>query len=170
GDLVGDDAGLDVVAVRQPQGLLGGDVAEHGAAVPADHGGADRRGDVVVAGGDVGGQRAQGVEGGLAAGLELFLHVDLDEVHGDVAGALDHHLHVVLPGHLGELAQGLQLGELGGVVGVGDRAGAQAVAQAEGDVVGLHDLADLFEVGGGEVLAVVGEAPLGVNRAAAGDD
>ena len=40
-DLVGDDAFLDVVAVRQAEMLLRRDVAEHGAAEPADHGGAD---------------------------------------------------------------------------------------------------------------------------------
>jgi hypothetical protein len=49
-----------------------------------------------------------------------------------VAGALDHHLDVVLPGDLGELAQRLELGELRFVVGVGDAAGSQAVAEAEG--------------------------------------
>src|SRR5690606_20085139 len=51
GDLVGDDARLHVVLVRQAQVLLGGDVAQHGGAVPADHGGADAGGDVVVSGG-----------------------------------------------------------------------------------------------------------------------
>src|SRR5690606_38649283 len=55
GDLVGDDAGLHVILVGQAQVFLGGDVGEHGAAEPADHGGADAAGDVVVAGGDVGG-------------------------------------------------------------------------------------------------------------------
>ena len=63
-----------------------------------------------------------------------------------------------------------QLGELGLVVGVGDRAGAQPVAQAEAHVVRLHDLADLFEVRVEEVLLVMGEAPLGHDRAAARDD
>ena len=78
--------------------------------------------------------------------------------------------HAVLPGDLGQLAQGLQLGELGRVVGVGDAAGAQAVAQREGDVVGPHDLADVVEVLVEEVLLVVGQAPLGHDRAAARDD
>jgi hypothetical protein len=41
GDLVGDDADLDVVAVGQAEMLLRRDVAQHGAAEPADHGGAD---------------------------------------------------------------------------------------------------------------------------------
>ena len=42
GDLVGHDALAHVGAVRQPQVLLGRDVAEHRRAVPADHRGADR--------------------------------------------------------------------------------------------------------------------------------
>ena len=40
-DLVGDDAFLDVVAVGQAEMLLRRHVAEHGAAEPADHGGAN---------------------------------------------------------------------------------------------------------------------------------
>ena len=59
GDLVGDDALLDVIAVGQAQVLLGRDVAQHGRAHPADHGGTDGAGNVVVARRDVDGQRAQ---------------------------------------------------------------------------------------------------------------
>ena len=66
-DLVGDDAVLDVLPVRQAQVLLGRDVAEHGRAVPADHGRADGRRDVVVARRDVGHQRPERVEGRLVA-------------------------------------------------------------------------------------------------------
>src|SRR5438067_936117 len=53
-DLVRDDAVLDVLLVGQAEVLLRRDVAEHGRAVPADHGRADGGSDVVVAGGDVG--------------------------------------------------------------------------------------------------------------------
>ena len=62
---------------------------------------------------------------------------------------------------LRQLAQRLELGELRLVVGVGDRAGAQAVAEGEAHVVRLHDLADLLEVRVEEVLLVVRQAPLG---------
>jgi hypothetical protein len=62
---------LDVVAVGQAEMLLRRHVAEHRRAEPADHGGADRARDVVVAGRDVGGQRAERVERRLAAFLEL---------------------------------------------------------------------------------------------------
>ncbi len=170
GDLVGDDAFLDVVPVGQAQVLLGRHVAEHGGAVPADHGGADGAADVVVARGNIQGQRAQGIERRLVAMLDLLVHVFLDHVHGHMAGAFDHYLHVVLPGDLGELAQGAQLGELGLVVGVGHGAGAQAITEAEGHVVGLHDLADVLEMGVEETLLVVGQAPLGHDRAAPRDN
>ena len=100
--------------------LLRRHVAEHGAAVPADLCRADGGGDVIVARGDVGGERPQGVERRFLADLELLVHVLLDELHGHVAGSLDHGLDIVLPSDLGEFAQGLQLSELGGVVGIRD--------------------------------------------------
>jgi len=103
-------------------------------------------GDVVVAGRDVGGQRAQRVERRLVALFQLDVHVLLDQLHRHVAGAFDHHLHVVLPSHLGQFAQRLQFTQLRIVVGIVDRAGTQAVAQREGHVVGLHDFADILEV------------------------
>src|SRR5439155_8230985 len=97
GDLVGDYVLLDVVAVGQAEVLLGRHVAQHGRAVHPDHGRPDRRGDVVVPGGDVGGERAQRVEGRLVAPVQLELDVLPDLVHGHVAGALDHDLDVVAP-------------------------------------------------------------------------
>ena len=102
--------------------------------------------------------------------FQLHVHIVLDHVHGHVTGALDHHLHIVLPGDLGQLAEGLQFAELGLVVGVRQAAGAQPVTQGEADVVGLHDLADVLEMGVEETLPVVGDTPLGHDGAAAGDD
>ena len=64
----------------------------------------------------------------------------------------------------------LQLGELGRVRGVGDAAGAQAVAQAERDVVLPHDVAQVVEMRVERVLLVVGDHPLGHQRAAPRDD
>ncbi len=124
GDLVGDDADFHIVAVGQAEMFLRRDVAEHGRAEPADHRGANAGGDVVIAGGDVRGERPEGVEGGFAADLQLLLHVDLDLVHRHVAGAFDHDLAALVPCDFRELAQGVEFGELRGVVGVGDGAGA----------------------------------------------
>ncbi len=150
--------------------LLGRDVAEHRGAVPADHRRADGAGNVVVAGRDVGGQRAERVERRLAALLQLPVHVFLDELHGHMARAFDHGLHVVLPGDLREFAQGVELGELRFVVGIGNTARTQAVTQRERHVVGLHDVADILEVFVQKALLVMREAPLGHDRAAARDD
>ena len=170
GDLIGDDAVLHVLAVRQPEVFLRRDITEHGGAEPADHCGADRARDVVVAGRDVRGQRPERIERRLPAVLELQVHVLLDELHRHVARALDHHLHVVLPGDVRELAQRLELGDLRLVVGVVDRTGPQAVAKRERNVVGLQDFADLLEARVEEALLVVSEAPLRHDRAAARDD
>ena len=87
-----------------------------------------------------------------------------------IRDSFDHALHVMLPGDLGQLAEGFQFAELRSIVGVGDGARTQAVAQREADVVGPHDLADVLEVLVEEALAVMGQAPLGHDRAAAGDD
>ena len=46
-----------------------------------------------------------------------------------MAGAFNHHLHIVLPRFGGELAQGVQFAELRFIVGIGNAARAQAVAQ-----------------------------------------
>ncbi len=170
GDLVGNQPLLHILLVGQPQVLLGGDVAEHGAAVPADERGANAGGEVIVPRRDVGGERAQGIERRLVAMLQLLGHVALDHVHRHVTRPLDHHLHVVLPRNFGQLTQSAQLGELSLVVGVIDGARTQTVAQRQRHVIGGADLADFAKVLVKEVLLVVGEAPLGHDAATAGDD
>ena len=106
--------------------LGGGDVAQESCAVHGGDGPADGRGDVVVAGGDVGDQGAQHIEGrALADGL-LHLHIGGDLVHGDMAGAFHQDLHVLFPGAAGQLAQPDQLVDLAHVGGVGQAPGRQA--------------------------------------------
>ena len=53
-NFIGDNAGFHVVAVRQTEMLLRGDIAQHRRAEPADHRRANRRSDMVVARRDVG--------------------------------------------------------------------------------------------------------------------
>ncbi|SKO39434.1 Uncharacterised protein [Mycobacteroides abscessus subsp. massiliense] len=67
GEFVGDDAGAHVFFVGQAEMLFRGNVAEHGCAVPANIG--------IVAGGDVGNERAEGVERRFKAVLQLFGHI-----------------------------------------------------------------------------------------------
>ena len=66
----------------------------------------------------------------------------------------------MFPGNPGQLAQRLQLGKLGGIVGIGKRSRTQAVTQREADVVALHQRADPVEVLVEEVLLVVVQTPL----------
>jgi hypothetical protein len=51
--------------------LFGRDVTEHRRAVPPDHRGTNRRGDVIVSRSDVGGEWAKSVERRLITPLEL---------------------------------------------------------------------------------------------------
>ena len=145
-DLVRDHAVLDVFLVRQTEVFFGCDVAQHRRAEPADHRRTDRAGDVIVSRRDVGNERPERVERRFTAHLELLVHVFFDQVHRYVARPFDHGLHVVLPCDLREFAQRFKFAELRGVVGIGGAARSQAVAQRERDVVGFHDLADLFEM------------------------
>ena len=150
--------------------LLRRHVAEHRRAGGARHRRADGARDVVVAGRDVGHERAEHVERRLVAELHLLLHVHLDLIERHVARALDHHLHVLLPGALRELAERLELGELRGVARVGEAAGAQAVARADRHVVLRADLEDLVPVRVERVLLLVLDHPLRHDRPAARDD
>jgi hypothetical protein len=56
-------------------------------------------------------------------------------VHGHVARAFVHDLHAFGPRAFGKFALHFEFGELRFVVGVGNRAGAQAVADAERTVI-----------------------------------
>ena len=125
---------------------------------------------MVVTRRDVGHQRAERVERRFAAGFQLLVHILLDLVHGNMARPFDHHLHILRPGALGQLAQRVELGELRFVIGIGDAAGAQAVAQRIGDVIGLHDLGDLVEAFVEETFLVMREAPFRHDAAAAADN
>ncbi len=87
-----------------------------------------------------------------------------------MARTLDHHLHILLPGALGQFAQHLQFSKLGRIRGVVEAAGAQAVAQGEGDIVALADIQQLIVVGVEGVFLLMVQHPLGHQGAAAGDD
>ena len=102
--------------------------------------------------------------------LELLVHVGLDHVHGHVARAFNHGLHIVFPRDLGQLAQGAQFGKLRFVVGIVVATRTQAIAQAKAHVVGLHDFANLFEVRVQEVFFMVGNTPFRQNRTTTADN
>ena len=86
---------------------------------------------MIVARSDIRRQRPKRIERRFLAHFELLLHVLFDQMHRHMAGTFDHHLHIMFPGDLGQLAQRFEFGKLRFVVGIGDRAGPQAVTQAE---------------------------------------
>src|SRR5665811_682084 len=104
------------------------------------------------------------------APLQLQVHVLLDQMHRHMAGAFDHHLHIVLPGNLSEFAQSFQFSKLRFIVGIVDRTRAQTITKAEAHVVALHDLADILEMGVEEALLVMRQTPLCHDRTAARHD
>src|SRR3546814_17139755 len=63
--------------------------------------------------------------------------------------------------------KGVEFGELRFVVRVRDTAGAEAIAERECNIIGLHDLADFLEIIVEETLLVVSKAPFGHDGAAA---
>ena len=74
-------------------------------------------------------------------------------------GTFDHHLHIVLPGLLRQLAQDLEFGELRSVAGIANGAGPQAVAEREADVVLLENFADVVEALVKKILLLVRRHP-----------
>ena len=169
-NLVGDNAFAHIVLVRQTEMLLGRHVAQHRRAVPANLCRTNGRGDVVIAGGYIHGQRTERIERRLVTIIQFLFHVFLDHLHRHMTGTLDHHLHIMLPGNFRQLTEGLQLGELRGIIGIGNRPRAQPVAQRERHIIGFHDFANILEVRIEKTFFMVRQAPLRHDGAATGND
>ena len=107
GNFVGDHPGFYIGAIGQAQMFLRCHIAQHRGAEPTDHRRANGAGDVVITGGDIGGQRPQRIERRLATGGQLLVHICLDLVHRHVTRPFDHHLTILGPGDLRQLAQSL---------------------------------------------------------------
>ncbi len=150
--------------------LFGRHVTKHGCAKPSDHGRADRRGDVIVSWGDIRGQRPQRVKRRFLADRQLLVHVLFNQMHRDMARALDHHLNIVPPGDFGQFSQSVQLRKLGGIIGIRNAPGSQSVPQREAHIILLHDLTDLFKMGIKKIFLVMGQAPFGQDGSTAGDN
>ena len=122
---------------------------------------------MVIARRNIGGQRAKRVERGFVAPVELLVHILFDQLHRHMARPLNHHLHIMFPSDLRQLAKGFQLAQLRRVIGIPNRARAQPVAERERHIIGFHNLADFFKMRVQKAFLVMGEAPFGHNRATA---
>ena len=151
--------------------MLGGrDVAQEVGARGGRHGAADSGGDVIVARGDIGDQRAEHVEGRIVAQALLQTHVRLDLVEGHMAGTLNHDLHAGVPSALGELADLDKLGDLTGVGCVVGAARTHGIADGDGHIMLMQNLKHLIVVLVERVLVAGGLHPGEDERAAAADD
>src|SRR5579863_8703558 len=170
GDAGGDNAFADVFDVGQAQVLSRGDVAEEVGAGGGRDSAADSAGNVVVAGGDVAGQRAEDVEGSAAAYALFEFDVGLDLVERDVAGAFDHDLDAEGAGAFGKFAEDEEFGELAAISGVAGGAGTETVAERDGDVMLAQDGAYFVEMLVERVFVAGPFDPCGEQSAAARDD
>ena len=169
-DLGGHDALLHIVHIGQSQMLGGGHIAQESCTAGGSHSAADGSGDVVVTGGDIGDEGSQHIEGCAHADALLHLHVGSHLIQGHMAGAFHHHLHVVCPCALGQLAQTHQLLDLAHIGGVSQTAGTAGIAQRDGHIVLGADLADLVKVLVEGVLVAGHAHPCKHQRAAAADN
>ena len=125
---------------------------------------------MVVSRRDIRRQRTQRVERSFVRELELKIHILFDQVHRHVAWTFDHDLAVALPGNLRQFSQRRQFSELRFVIRIRNRTWTKPVAEAERNVISLHDLADFLEVCVEEIFLVMRKAPLRENGSTAADD
>ena len=123
GNLVGNHAVLHIIAIWQAEMLFRRNIAEHGAAIPADLCRTDTGCDMIIARRNIGSQRPQCIEWCLIAILKLQIHILLDHLHRHMAGPLDHRLHIMFPGDLREFTQCLKLTKLCRIVGISNGTG-----------------------------------------------
>ena len=81
-----------------------------------------------------------------------------------------HHLATHFPGDLRQLALRPQFGKLRFVICIGNRAGPQAVSEAEADIVSAHNFANLTEARVEKAFLVMGQAPFSHDRTTTRDD
>jgi hypothetical protein len=169
GDFRGDDACADIIWTGEAEVFSWRDIAEKGSAVKGGGGSADSGGDVVVAGRNIGYERPEDVEGGAAADFLLDFHIEFYLIEWDVARSFDHNLtaQFLRPGC--QLTDGPEFRELCLVGGIGDAAGAKAVAEGKADVVFSHYAAQIVEHIIEGILPVVIQHPLCQQRPAPAD-
>lgn len=125
---------------------------------------------MVIARGDVCDKRPQDIEGRLMADALLEPDVHLDLVEGDVAWPFDHDLDSGVPGFLDKLTESEELLDLGAIGGVDDRARAESITKAQGDIVAAGKVKETVIIGIEGVLGIVMEHPSEMEGSSSGDD
>ena len=126
--------------------------------------------DVIISRRHIGHQRPQDIKGGPVAQLLLQPNIGLYLIQGNMPRPLDHHLHLLVPGPLGQLTQEEELLYLRAVSGIGQAAGAQPIPQTQGDIVLLGDFYESVEFFIEGVLTLVVDHPGGKKGPSPADD
>ena len=101
---------------------------------------ADGRGDVVIAGGNICYQGPQYIKRCAVAECFLNFHICGNLIHGHVAGAFNHYLHILRPCALCQLPKGNQLLNLCRIGCIRKTAGAAGIPKAHGDIIFPTDI------------------------------
>ena len=141
-----DNSLFYILHVGKGQMLRRGHIAEEGRTVHGRHGSADGAGNMIVARSDIRHQGAQHIEGRAHAEGFLHFHVGGNLIQRHMAGAFHHHLHVVIPGPFGQLAQPHQLLNLADIGGIRQTAGPAGVSQGNSHIVLLADIQNFVKV------------------------
>lgn len=115
---------------------------------------------MVVAGRNVGYQRAERIERRVVALLYLTLHILRNLIHRHMARTFDKRLNILCPSTLHKLSHRVELGKLGAVVGIIDTARTKAVAKRNGYVIFSQNVAYIIKMLIEETLFLMHLAPL----------
>ena len=115
---------------------------------------------MIVGWGNVGNERAEGVEWSTMTFFNLAFHIFLNLMHWHMTRTFDKCLYILSPSTLYEFAHSIELGKLCCIVGIIGRTRTQAIAQRNGNIIFSADVADVIEMFVEETLLLMHLAPL----------
>mmetsp|Transcript_10666 Transcript_10666/g.13839 ORF Transcript_10666/g.13839 Transcript_10666/m.13839 type:complete len:295 (-) Transcript_10666:1007-1891(-) len=167
---VSNQPSFDIITVWQPQMFLWGNITQHSAAHCTNICSANARGNVIVSGSNISGQRAQGVERSFMAPLQLVLHIDRDFVKRHVPRSLVHDLNILFPSTFGEFTLDLEFSKLSFIISIIDRSWSEPITYGKSYIVFVADVKDVIPVLISKVFFMVGQAMFSMDRTTTGDN
>ena len=115
-------------------------IAEERSSIGSCNGPANGTCDMVIARRHIRDKRSQHIKGRSLAHRLLDLHIGTDLIQRHVPRPLDHHLDIVVPGALCQLAQRHQFRDLGNIPGVLDASRTAGIPKTNGHIIFLTDI------------------------------
>jgi hypothetical protein len=122
---------------------------------------------MIVPGRDIRNYRAENIKRGFLADFLLTFHIHSDLIERNMPGTFNHNLHAPNAATFNQFSQNIQLAELGGIRGIGETAGPEAVAERNRDIVFDQNIQNLIPMLIKRIFASVLHHPFGHDRAAA---